>query len=721
MGAAEGSGPDGLRARPAEAAGIRCSDAAAIAWLALIPCALVAAGAILWLGPSLGRLLYPAGLARDVLQKDQAALSPEPVEDARYLISLIAPLLLALAIASLVRWRLRLPLHLATVGTVLAQLLGAAVVIACFIGQHEARWARAYFSVPTLAVAGLLAVGLALAARSSWVRGRALSSRDAARSARASFPIAATTLTAIWVLPALNSERSLHWFLSVTDVFFPLDELFAIVNGRTPLVNFSAQYGSLSRYLVAPFVVLFGKSVLAYTITMCAFTALVLLAVYGVMRRVAGSQAVAFLLYVPFVATSLFTVTDIASARFTYGTYFPMLPLRYGGPYVLAWLVARQMERARRTMSWSLLFAAAGLALLNNAEFGAPAFGATVAALLVDLLASRAHELRRLLASIALGLASAFAFVSALTLQRARALPNIGRELAFARLYAGVGYSVQRLPGLIGLPLVIYLTYVAAIAVAVVRAVNREPNRALTAMLAWSGVFGLGSATYYVVRSNFDILPAMFSAWALALALLGIVVLRHIAARSGPRHAIATFAVLFGLGLSACSLAQLPAPWRQIDRLQHRPAAVPFVPILLSAQVPRSATLRRFVSSIADGPHRFVVKPGAPVALFLITGHRIADAYGIDDVLPYTGGNSIHTREELDDALRVLRDAGGNTVILPTEETSAFGSLLLARGFDLLTRSGLVHALPEARPDAVVVAQLTKWVDMHDLHPAALR
>ena len=44
----------------------------------------------------------------------------------------------------------------------------------------------------------------------------------------------------------------------------------------------------------------------------------------------------------------------------------------------------------------------------------------------------------------------------------------------------------------IGISTVIYLTYVAAIRVATVRAVNGEPDRLMTGLLVWSGIFGLG-------------------------------------------------------------------------------------------------------------------------------------------------------------------------------------------------------------------------------------
>ena len=52
------------------------------------------------------------------------------------------------------------------------------------------------------------------------------------------------------------------------------------------------------------------------------------------------------------------------------------------------------------------------------------------------------------------------------------------------------------------------------------RALQREPDRLLTGMLAWSAVFGFGASAYFAGRSTQDNLPAMFFPWAFALALL---------------------------------------------------------------------------------------------------------------------------------------------------------------------------------------------------------
>ena len=120
----------------------------------------------------------------------------------------------------------------------------------------------------------------------------------------------------------------------------------------------------------------------------------------------------------------------------------------------------------------------------------------------------------------------------------------------------------------IGIFLVVYVTFAAAIAAAAVRLVRRAEDVVLTAMLAWIGVFGLIAGAYFAGRSHPQVLIDLFSPWALALVLLTIVAVRALAARDWRAPAPAELAVLFGFGLAVCSLAQTPAPWSQVARIR---------------------------------------------------------------------------------------------------------------------------------------------------------
>ncbi|MGB2712309.1 MAG: hypothetical protein WBC33_12445, partial [Conexibacter sp.] len=530
----------------------------------------------------------------------------------------------------------------------------------------------------------------------------------------------AATFTVVWMLHALNSDRSVGWALDAVayHVAFPLDETFAVINGLTPLADFTAQYGSLWPLVAALPLLAFGKTLLAFTIVMATITTLALLGVFDILRRVTRSSLAALLLFLPFVATSLFFVRGTMLNRLTFGSYFGMFPLRFAGPLMLAWLTARRLDRRSATPAWPL-FLASGLVVLNNADFGFAALAATLAAALWTMPDRNGRALLRLGRDVALGLAGALAAVSAITLIRAGTLPQLDRLVEYGRIFALGRYNSIAIPSVIGIPLVVYATYVAAIGTATVRALRGAGNRTLTGMLVWTGVFGLGAADYYVVRAHPDTLPSTFPAWALALALLSVVALRRIA--TAPlRTNVPSIAALFGLGLAVCSIAQTPAPWSQLQRVAAKPSEPATILNLETPYLPPSEPeVRRFIRSVPEAHGRFVVREGAAVALFATTGHRTADALGVVDVVPYTGYDSIATVEQLEGSLDALRAAHGTTALVPLQVPPAFLRVLSRRGFEVLTSAGLRPWRPTKDhpgiPEAAVqvphlLGSISKWV-----------
>ncbi|MGN6189496.1 MAG: hypothetical protein ACTHOE_11390 [Conexibacter sp.] len=717
-------------------------DAATAAWLCAIPCAAVVVLAILVLGPPLGTLLFvpPPGSYRFIPEVMPILIHPEPTEEARFLIALTAPVLVTLAIALSPRWQPRLPARLADAGVATTQAALVAVVVGSLVAQRrflfgavytdgERPFRMSYFTTPTLLVAGALAALTAAAATSSRMRAAAASLLRESPPRRAIVATLVVIATVVWVLPGLQSDASIGG-ANVTALYhlqFPYDETFAVLDGRTPLADFTAQYGSLWPFVNALSMTAFGKTLLAFTVTMMAIGALALLAVFDVLRRVTRSSAAAALLYLPFLASGLFLLNGAHMHRLPLSTYFGTFPLRYAGPWLLAWLTARQLARRETPSARSLwlLFTIAGLVLLNNGDFGMAAAGASVAALLWTMPGVLARRsLLRIAGLVTAGLATALALVSTLTLARAGTLPQLGRLVDYARLYAIAGFALSPIPGVLGTHLLIYLTYVAAVAVATVRAVKGATNRVLTGMLAWSGIFGLGAGSYYVGRSHPVALKHQFGAWSFALALLTVLAVGALAARPRRRTIVAALVVLFGFGVLACSVAQVPRPWAEIARLTSPRAPTenwgsntPFLP-------PGDSSIRRFVASLADGPSRFVYRRGAPVAILLTDGHRVADAYDVVNVSPYTGVQSMQTDERIETTLDALRDAGGNTVVAPAIPDPNLNAILDGRGFEVVTAAGLSpwaqgQTTPLVQPWPIV-GGIVKWVDTRHLHPRAL-
>jgi len=645
------------------------------AWVAGAVAGVVALAALLVLGPPLGRLLGPDGGAHFWPEVAWMA-RPEPTEHARYLLALLAPALLV--VLTLVFARRPLPLSAPASDRIVTALEAVAVagLAACFALQRAAVFHRpygrtphvVYFSIPTLILAAALALALATACRRAGLlaRARSWTAESPARGAIAA--ALAVLAVAVTLLPAIATETSV---LHTSDEFvyhvrFVYDETAAVLDGRSPLGDFAAQYGSLWPYLLALPLALFHGSLGVFTLELALLSGCALLALYALLRRVARSSLLALALFLPLLATSAFRLHDAEPGRFSLINYFGTMPLRYAGPFLLAWLLARHLDGAPGEQGRQLwpLFAAAGLAAIDNTSFGIPALGATVVALLCTQPLTRAR-VRLLARDLTLGLALALAAVTALVLMRTGGLPDPSLATRYARLFAVDGFGMSPLHPLVGISTVIFLTYVGAIGAGTVLAL-RGRDTLLGGLLLWSGVFGLGAGSYYVGRSIPEVLTNMLPAWALAVSLLTVAAMRALAARGGRRPRAVELACLFAFGLLVCSLAQTPSPVAQSRRIA---AAGP--------RYLRQPETRSFVAATA--------RPGESVVMLTELGHLAAYRAGVEDVTPYTGNESIQTQEQLDDALAALHDAGGHDVFLSTTALTpaSMREALSARGLQL--------------------------------------
>ena len=659
------------------------------AWLAVVPCALFVFAAAMLLGPPLGHaFLAPRGAEFWPTVHNVQAIRPEPVEHARYLIALLGPVLVCAAVVGARSVRLS-PLWIGRLVTA-SQVTVLAALGAFLVAQRLHTYSeiyggplrRVYFTVPTLVVAAALMVALVIALRDDRLSARVAGWLRESRPKRIGAAAVAIAFTAVWLLTAVFFEDSIGRSGLPINVTLPfsIDEAYAVLNGRTPLVDFHAQYGQLWPYLAAISMSLFGASVGTYTITMASGTLLVLLAIYAMLRRVVRSSLGALALYVPFVATGFFMAVGPPAIRYGPSNLFTIFPIRYGGPYLLAWLTARHIDGAR-PHAVPLIFCAAGIVMLNNPEFGLAAAGATFAALLCARAPLSRRKLTRLVGGAAAGLLAALALLSLLTLLRAGSLPHLGLLLEFANIDGIEGWTLVPMPA-VGFHLALYVTFAAALVVAVVRTVKRRSDVLLTAMLAWAGVFGLGAGSYFAGRSHPEVLIDLFSSWALAIALLTVVVVRAVRARPGRRVLVAELAVLAALGLCICSIAQFPTPWSQIDRMHDR--GVEDMTIYV-----RFPEADQFVAEHT--------RPGERVLILHPVSHRVAYEHGLTNVLPWVSVESMPLVRQLDEALEALRRAGGRKI-------------LLWRGH---TWPGLIDALPSrgfVLRDAEPTYGLMEWV-----------
>jgi hypothetical protein len=664
-----------------------------LAWLLIPAAALILAAAFAWLTPSLAKL-YPSPTG-DLFQVWQAQVKPEPFEEVRSILTLAAPFILAAVVLAL---GTKAPSRRALDPALIAvQAAGVILLVVAVLRQPQTGpllppdyFPRYLLSVPNLIIGVALGLGMTavLLRRTTWRLPDSLG--DACRRIREWRLLAfalAIAVTVIWLLPAVNTDDTVSSAgpFAAGHISVHGEDYFAAVNGRTPLVDYISQYANLLPLLVEPVLRAAGPSITSLSISLCALSAIAMVAIYGAFMQVTRGAWSALALYVPWVALSLFPWHDVGSHREFNGIYYGVFPGRYFGPFVLALLCATWL-RGRRPPIY-VLFLFGGLVVLNNYEFGLGALIALIAVVLVG--SNRTVPLPRRLGSLLLqgaaGLLTALGFVSAITLVRTGELPDPALLTFYSRLFLRDSFGLEPMSSF-GLHWALYATYVAALLMAVIRHIRREPDLVLTGMLAFSGVFGLVTGMYFVGRSLQFQLVLLFPVWGFSLALVAWTA-AHALRSAAPdrlrlrRLLIPASAALIGFSLMIATIDGFPPPLRQLDRIRD-------------GGTPQNlAPTERVVEAWTQQGDDILLIATAP-------DHLVADRAGVVNVSPFNGFPGLLTPTEADRALDQLEDAGGDTVIervssLPPRGIAfgipEFGSILRQRGYRLVAEYPALH------------------------------
>jgi hypothetical protein len=651
-----------------------------VAWLGLVPMTLLLLAGAFWLAPSLSHL-YP-GPNEQVFPEWRSLLKPEPLEATRFLIAAAGPMVLAAIVLAL---GTRHPGRRSADGVVISiQVIGIGFLAWSVTHQTHtpALTSPSYFdplllSVPNV-VAGLV-IGIALTAlvyAGPGLRPAALRTVVDWLARRSWLAIAiAIMFTAIWLLPALVTDATVRHAGVISSGHIPAQaqDYFSVVNGRTPLVDYIPIYVHLLPLALEPLLKTFNLSLTAFSISMCILSLVGLLAVFGAFSAITRRLWTALALYLPFVAISLFP-WDRQGPEWDYnGNYYGFFPGRYLGPFLVAWLCALSL-RGKRVPPWAVFFAA-GLATANNAEFGIPCLVAAGVALAFG--ADRSHPVRARVSTLAVqavvGIGGALALACAVLLVRSGELPKPSYATYWSSTFARDGYGLEPMPTL-GLHWALYLTYAAALLSAAVRYVRRDPDRVLTGMLAFAGIFGLLTGFYFAGRSVPWQLMLLFPAWGFALALLAFMVggsLRH--AREDSRRLrrllLPAVATLAGFGMMIAAIDRFPAPWGQVDRLSAGGRAFYDEP-----------AAQRFVDThTTAGEHVLII--GTPL------DHRIAARAGVVNTSPIFDALGLLSERDAERAINLLEAAGGRTVLERVSPSiPEFAEILRQRGFKRLEK-----------------------------------
>ena len=457
-----------------------------VLWGAAVPAAALAVLVMLvvtaWLVPE----TYPPD-ARVFLPTYVGDCRPEPLEQLRYV--------LAIALVPVVLWVAAVSVHRRARGPAAAppgprwtgrwaaavQWLLCAFVLSAIVYQEI--FVRSYIDRWSFLATALLLAPLAVAWRFAPARWAVLldrspgvpttTTRRAARLMWAAAPwVLATAACARELAPNLmmkNRALACHPAIAIHYPVF-LEEFAAPANGRTVLVDYFPQYQNLLGYALAPTFRLAGLSVYTFTAAMTLLSLALLLCFFAAFRLLTGGGWRALLLFLPLLWLSM-TPMDCYQfggfeTRCNAFTYLAAAPLRYFGPAVtlaaLVWYYARPTR-----FRMAAAFVTAGMAAVNNLDFGVPALGAALIAVLFgseDGPLPRPRKALGIVGAWAAGLAVAASAFALGTYLRSGRLPDWGMATAYQRTFAVNGFAMLPMPPF-GLHWAMYLTFMAVIAV----------------------------------------------------------------------------------------------------------------------------------------------------------------------------------------------------------------------------------------------------------------
>ena len=656
------SRPEGTAGeRPALGGGAEGDAVEGLAWAAVAAFAVVAVAAMLTLAGPIGDLIAPEPL--DFFDDGLVAelVRPEHAELVRVGIAILAALatgaVVAYAPPRLLGGRLgEAAPALAAIGS--GTVVGVLLIAWFSRSEPSAQGVRTpdYFT----ALAGIAA--LAFAALVLWLasaEGRERLGRLAGVGAwlrrRPVAAVVAVLATVCFLLPAAFTGASLPDAIPFT-LHGHLPGIFgdftAVANGRTPGVDFTAQYSALLPYALWPVLSLTDYSAASFTILATCLSAAAMLAVWRALALVTRDELAGLALYVPVIALSVVPVSIVGDERLTNASQYQLLPERYLLPLLTAWVLARHL-RGLAPRRREVPIALAAVAAANNPEFGLPCLVATVIAL---ALAARGEgsawrELWPLVGRAAVAVVGVVALVCAIDLVRTGSLPTPSAVLYFTRLFGSQGYGMIPMP-VLGLHLALYATFAGALIVAAVRARTAEADRGLTALLGFAGAFGLLVLVYYGGRSNAYSMIGVFPAWGLALALLTWLVAGRIRrAASWPdalrRAGVLGVCALVGFGLAVTTVTDVPAPWQQVSRLAD------------SSENESPFDLGAVESFVGE-------RAGSDEAIAVIgpNGFLIARDLGLTDVSPIEDPVHFVAGTQVQDVIDALDEEGGSSIFV---------------------------------------------------------
>lgn len=612
-------------------------------------------------------------IADHIIASLASGCAPEPREQLGFVLALILPVALAFAVTMLLRRlgvfaRQERPNPWVSALALLSQLVVFAVAARALVFQATTAYRYRFLEDIPLVAAGLI-VGAGIASAShlpgEFPRIRAL---------------------CIW----LQRLRWLPWLLALawvvvhglTGIFrqmelasasptvkanfpFIMGEYAAVLDGRTPLVNFFPQYQNLQGLVLAPVFKIVGFGVGSFTTVMFCETVAAFALLFFALKKISQSAWTALLLFIPMVAMAFYSNELLANGYRTHSfNYYPVGPVRYFGTCLMALLSLWYLERPK--LSRLIVCAvAATLVALNNLDFGVTAAAGMLACtLLFPPRFAAAGLVRRIIVAATLfGLSALTALgVYCLFLRVfAGGWPMLGQVIAYQKTFALLGFYMIPMPKL-GLHWVVYLTLISAVVLVIFETFSvdhdtiTDHRRLINGSLAYSGIAGFGPLAYYVGRSHPMVLVATFLAWTYVLVQLAHRAWQQWRETAGqPRRpgdfllCIPTVAI-FGLYvLTWSAVFEVPNPVQELRRIFKQ------LPSAAGQDVALTKLINKYVPE------------GGKTAIVYRDAHWLALQAHVSNVFPFAHFGSLILKEQVNATMAALTQ-------MPPKRQFVFGS-----------------------------------------------
>lgn len=414
-----------------------------------------------------------------------------------------------------------------------------------------------------------------------------------------------------------------------------MGEFSAILYGHTTLVDFFPQYQNLLAYLLSPVFYTFGFSYATFSLTMTLLAFIGIMLMVQVFRIVTDRNFLnTSLLVIPFISVIFFPIAVFDDGILLNTFTFAVIgSVRYLGWMIITYLVCKTLQRGFSYNRIFVLFTIGGLVAINNADFGIPSLVGSLAAVLLTAEQTLLPSLKTSLKTGIIFCVSVLIAVSlfiGFTYFRSGELPDITSALAYQRMFAYYGFGMYPMPRW-GLQWLIYITFMAAIFVAVYKKLNHDKSpltsqeRIIIGLLIFSGVSGCGIAMYYVGRSLEKVMVAIFTAWSFSLLLLIWEQFNdwknnwsYFSQQDRLIRYIPTIILLFSYCSFVGNILTTPSPFIQIPR------------IISSNDGSYQQTIENSAIFIKSNTH-----PGEKVTIIHNLGHEVADAAQVFNIFPY--------------------------------------------------------------------------------------